>query len=341
MSLIQDASIVRDILLNRVAAGFIRDNERQYLDIANDIRDYLLSNPELTDYKKQRLERTIQELLVLVQLNNPDFSDIVEIEAKWQQQTLALVNPNAVLPPKEAITAAAKNVLIDGAAIGDWYKKIEQDTRFAIERSIRSGVAQGKTNAEIVKDIIGIRSQGEKGVEPLKVARRNAIDLVRTTVQAYANAGNMATIEANADIVKAVEATATLDNRTSITCRALDGKQWSMPDKKPIGHNLAYREPPYHRKCRTRLVPITRTFKELGLDMPEFERGTRASETGQIDQNIDMKAWLEKQDPSRVEKMLGKGRAQLFLDGKVTLSQMIDPRTLQPLTLQELQNLVD
>ena len=89
--------------------------------------------------------------------------------------------------------------------------------------------------------------------------------------------------------------------------------------------------------CRSSLVPVTKSFRELGIDADEIPEGTRASQYGQVSAGTDFGAWLKGQPREVIDDALGKGRADLFLSGKISMSQLVDPRTLKPLTLAELR----
>ncbi len=85
------------------------------------------------------------------------------------------------------------------------------------------------------------------------------------------------------------------------------------------------------------MVPVPKTWAELGIDMQELPDGTRASMEGQVNDKT-FADWLkhkEAKTPGFADKTLGKGRAELFRDGKLTMDQMISGG--KPLTLGELQ----
>jgi hypothetical protein len=84
------------------------------------------------------------------------------------------------------------------------------------------------------------------------------------------------------------------------------------------------------------LVGITKTFKELGIDLPEPARTTRASADGQVSDGTSFEQWLSKRTPAQQDEQLGKGRAQLWRDGTITLQQLLDLRG-NPLSLAGLE----
>lgn len=89
--------------------------------------------------------------------------------------------------------------------------------------------------------------------------------------------------------------------------------------------------------CRCSMVPVLKTWAELGINMDELPDGTRASMEGQVSDK-DFESWLKRKteaDPTFADRTLGKGRAELWRNGKITMDQMISGG--QPLTLSELR----
>jgi hypothetical protein len=108
-------------------------------------------------------------------------------------------------------------------------------------------------------------------------------------------------------------------------CGALDGKRWTNVTNKPIGHSVPYSRPTRHFKCRCSMVPVLKSWKELGIDLDELPDGTRASMDGQV-MDKDFSSWLKRKEtttPGFADRTLGKGRAELWRDGKITMDQMI------------------
>ena len=120
------------------------------------------------------------------------------------------------------------------------------------------------------------------------------------------------------------------------TCGVRDGKRWTTASKS-IGHSIPYTMPPQHFRCRCSMIPVLKTWEELGINMDELPDGTRASMEGQVNDKT-FADWLKRKEsetPGFADKTLGKGRAELFRDGKLTMDQMISGG--KPLTLAELK----
>jgi hypothetical protein len=107
-------------------------------------------------------------------------------------------------------------------------------------------------------------------------------------------------------------------------------------DNKPIGKkSLPYRELPAHFNCRSIYMPILKSFKEIGSDYPEMPKSTRSSMDGQVPEETTFKDFLDRKGEAFQDEVLGKGKAKLWRDGKITLQQLLD-QSGNPIPLKEL-----
>jgi hypothetical protein len=91
-----------------------------------------------------------------------------------------------------------------------------------------------------------------------------------SALRTYRNYGQEALADPqNSDIIKGVELLCALDERTCLTCLELDRSQ--NPPELPI-----------HKGCRCVKLPVIKTFKDLGIDIPELPESTRASAMGPV-----------------------------------------------------------
>lgn len=118
-------------------------------------------------------------------------------------------------------------------------------------------------------------------------------------------------------------------------CMARSNLEWDF-DHNPIGHTLQWNPPPSHWNCRSVLAPIRKTFRELGIDADEPTGRTRASAEGQIDRETSFDSFLKRRTKEQQDEQLGKGRADMFRNGKITLRQLLD-NAGNTLTLDELR----
>lgn len=330
-----DLYTIRQLLLQRLAAGEQLKLNRQFNDIAIELERALKSGKPLTDYQGRRLDGAIADLAKMVGVEIPQLDDLARLDAEFTQGSFAAIGITAQLPPKEVIEAIATNSLVQGATINQWFSRLNQEMRFDMARAVKVGVSLGETNAQIAKRIIG--AGGDKGPEALPRGRRDAIAVTRTAVQTIANDARLATFEANEDIIKEVQWISTLDSRTTDICIARSGLVWTFPDYKPKGHKIPWNGgPPAHWNCRSTVIPITKTFRELGIDRDEVPLSTRSSIDGQVAADLTFEKFLAGKPPQFADEMLGKGRAQLWREGKISFSDLLNLQG-QPLTLKQLE----
>lgn len=240
------------------------------------------------------------------------------------------------LPTNDYFASLKSEVMIMGAPSKDWWRGQSEDLKFKFSQQVRQGLANAETNQQIISRIVG--KNDLPGI--METARRNAAALVQTSVQTVASDARRSTYKANSDVIKGIQQVSTLDGHTSLVCIAYSECQWDL-DFKPIGtKKLSYNGgTPRHFNCRSAEVPITKTFKELGLNIPEPPSSTRASSDGQISADTSFKGFLDRKGKAYQDKMLGQGRADLWRAGKITLKDLVDGNG-RPLTLVQLQELV-
>ena len=202
---------------------------------------------------------------------------------------------------------------------------------------IRMGVLQGDTVSDMVRKVRGTRARAF-GDGILSIDRRSAEAMVRTAVGHTVSVARDNVYSANADVVKAVQWVSTLDSRTSEICRQHDGKTYTVDTHKPIGHTLPWLGGPgqAHWNCRSCSVPVFKSMKELGIDMPELPATeTRASMDGQVPATMTYAKWFGKQSAARQDEVIGATRGRLFRSGAVEFSQFANDKG-RTLTLKEL-----
>lgn len=88
--------------------------------------------------------------------------------------------------------------------------------------------------------------------------------------------------------------------------------------------------------CRSTQVPVTKSWRELGIDMDELEPSTRASMDGQVSAELTYSKWLQRQSRARQEEILGVTRAALVRDGKLPVDELYSDRGAY-LTIEQLR----
>lgn len=210
---------------------------------------------------------------------------------------------------------------------GEIFDALSEAKETAVRGAIRLGMIEGQGIPEIVRRLKGTKAaQYKDGI--LDVSRRHAETMVRTIVNSTSNAAVQATFAANSEVLRGWRFLATLDGKTSITCRSLSGTLW------PIGQGPI---PPRHPRCRSFATPEVKSFRELGFDdMPEYPPAKRASKNGLVDADMSMDTWMRSQSKGEVVDMLGKTRAELFWNGGLKIESFADNKGIV-YTLAELK----
>lgn len=239
------------------------------------------------------------------------------------------------LAPSPMLRALSDAQTILGAPAEDWWSQQSQRMVFSFSQQVRLGISQGETNAQLIQ-----RIRGTPSLPSLFDAPTHQIEaLVRTSAQSVAHTARLETYRANDDVIKGMQQQSTLDTRTSDICIAYDGAAWDL-DGNPInGTTLPFNGgPPRHFNCRSILVPIIKSWEELGsaVEVPEFESEVRASMDGEVPASTSFQDWFESRSESQQNEILGRGRAELFREGKITLQELLDQRG-RPLTLRQLE----
>lgn len=228
------------------------------------------------------------------------------------QVSVASVNASAVYT---AAMSRPFSVSKNGAVpLNEYLSGLEAGRSAKIRDALRLGYVEGETISQMVRRIQGTRALNyTDGL--MDESRRHVEGMVRTAVNHMSNFTRQSMYEANSDIVKGWMFVATLDGRTSITCASLSGKVF------PVGSGP---QPPRHINCRSTSTPVTRSFRELGIDIPEFRGGTRASMDGQIASDISFSDWLRGKGTAVQDEILGKTRADLFRANKIEVDRFTD-----------------
>jgi SPP1 gp7 family putative phage head morphogenesis protein len=260
---------------------------------------------------------------------------------------------------KEQLQRLAGDTLIKGRFQSQWWDQQAYDLKKQFEAAMRMGIYQGEGVAALVRRVSPI----------LNLKKSQAEAIVRTSVMATANQTKLDSFENNLDVISAVQWVSTLDSRTTEICVALDGKQWSLPEYEPIDHTVPFPGPIAHWNCRSTQIAVTKSWKELSgpkavnpPDLPPADIETifrqnleaKGFDAAAIDAIVakkkfqlngepaprqSMDQFLKRQTAQFQNDLLGVQKAQLWREGKITLTDLID-QTHRPLSIDELRALV-
>ncbi len=333
---LQDKILRNALQILRVTAGEQAAIDAIMRQLDKDLR-VLLATTALSDASKSQVTKLIRQAEQVIggayatAAGSVDTHELAVIVAQQTADLIGEVIPREIAAPRLPTT----EVLIEGAPTSAWWAKQGEDIAFRFAGAVRQGIANNETQEQIVARITGKR--GEPGL--MDIARRNARSLVHSSVMSAANEARLATFRKNSRVIKGVRWLATLDNHTCRTCGALDHAAWDLDGKPLEKTTLQFQLPPAHWGCRCVATPIPKTFRDIGLDIPEpDDAGMRASSAGPVKGDTTFATFLKRQPDSFVDEVLGKKRADLYRAGKITVRDLISG-TGRELTLDELKAL--
>lgn len=315
-----------------------------------------LASAKLTDWQSDRLEAVLYELQDLTAGVRS------ELTQQYTAMTVAVAAPsiteavgalsvgglaqgvnNVALAPAQLRTFFQETPL-GGRLIQDWVdSNFDYNVQGQLRQAINAGVLQGEGYPGLVKRV-------EDG---FGLARTDAVTLTRTFVSSANSEARDMVYKANSDVVKGWRSMSCGDNKVCPICLALHGREFKLGQ----GPTL-----PYHARCRCVALPVTISYRELGIPIDEMEHETdrwvirgRETANGEIEvRNVDEGGknkilrighyataddWFDSM--SNAEKRstsLGPGRTALLDSGKIKMKDLIRD-DYQPRTVAELKTL--
>lgn len=351
--LLQDESIRHQValqgyttnVLHRLLAVLNRSDKRLMAELAVKLADF---DPTL--FSMERLESLLTSVRSLSAATyaelgeelTKELREFVAYELSYQHQMLTEHLPVAVhvaAVSAEQVYAAAMARPFQGVLLKGAWAELDRNKMKKVREAIAQGFVEGKTTDQIIRELRGTRAKGfEDGL--IQKDRRDVEAVVRTALAHTAGVAQDNVMTANQDIIKALQWSSTLDLRTSPQCRIRDRLLYTPADHKPIGHKVPWGAGPgrLHWRCRSAQIPVLKSHKDLGIDVPEIEVGgkTRASMDGQLPADTSYADWIKKQSAARQNEVLGPTRARLLREGKLEMADLYSARG-ELLTLDDMR----
>lgn len=242
-----------------------------------------------------------------------------EYEISYQKQMLSTAIPVsfATVNPEQVFAAAYVQpfrISKDKAVpMAQYLLGLTELRARAVRDAVSLGFLESETTDSIVRRIRGTKARNyADGL--MNRPRRDIEGMVRTALNHTANVAQQNTYAANADVLKGWMFHATMDGRTSITCASLNGTVHPL-GKGPI--------PPRHINCRSAAAPVVKSFKDLGIDLPEFVTigETRATLDGQIAAETTFTDFLKSKPAAFQDEILGRTRGKLFRANEIAVDK--------------------
>ncbi|KAA0979892.1 phage head morphogenesis protein [Paeniglutamicibacter gangotriensis] len=169
-------------------------------------------------------------------------------------------------------------------------KPIPADTVRLMKRELIRGISVGANPRETARRIIK-RTEGQ-----FNGGLNRALVIARTETLDSFRAGALASAKKNTDILNGWRWSCSLSGRTCGACLSMHGQEFPVDAPGPEGHP----------SCRCARVDITRSWADLGFDIPEPE-----------DTFPDAREWYEGLTPDSQADILGKSRRDLLASGDI------------------------
>ena len=205
-------------------------------------------------------------------------ADPLDVGTNLLQQNIeeAVKGPGALM--KLTARQGAIIRMPDGTSIKKAFRGLAERQGELFSRAVLDGLLTGESTAAIARSLYGELGFSTEALTPRqvalaqtgnawKMAKHQVRTLVRTSVNATANAASQQVYRANPEVTKKYRWVATLDNRTSPICRNLDQSVYEY-GKGPTPAN------PPHFNCRSTTIPII-DYEGLGLSTPPNTQGYR------------------------------------------------------------------
>jgi SPP1 gp7 family putative phage head morphogenesis protein len=318
-------------------SGIMRKNE-------NALQTKILSmgNETLTKKRQKKIlewtKKANESLVKAVNIKSEkDFKELINNEVNFQADSIESSFPKEIeisttKPTVDTILNTAKIRPYEAKKMKQWFDGWSTDNLNIIENTVKSGVIRGQTISQMTRELFGTKSNNYKDGR-LQGNRNQLQSVVRTTTNHVINTTKDKFYRANDDIIKGYQWVSTLDSRTTIICINLDGKVDLYDGSKTELNGLV---PPAHFGCRSTTTPITKSWRELGIDKEEISMSTRASMNGQVSAKLTYPTWLKQQSTAFQKDVLGPVRYKAWKDGNVEINQFTDNKN-NILTIDQLK----
>lgn len=284
------------------------------------------------------------------------------IKTEWEKSAVGLIDyetsfaseamrqavdglPRAKLNPA-VILATAKREPIMGKFVDDMLSDVAKSQRGRLYAMMRQGFQSGKTNSQVVRDIIGTQALDHKdGI--MQITKRDIERVVRTSRNHLSSVAYEETYRRLG--VKYVVRVATLEGRTCIACASLDGKVYKIDEPRPPAtlhfncrcqYSPSFDDElvgnrPFVRALKVRKRDGSNRFRAID-EMTKSQRKDADLKAGQTQAKTTYASWFKNQDAEFQKQWLGPTRYKLYKKGELPIERFSDPLG-KPYTINELR----
>lgn len=256
-----------------------------------------------------------------------EYNNILSFDGKISDVSGAAVGFTDVAVSAGQLKSMIVDTPVGGALLSNW---VSTSFDAALVQNFKEEFGAGVLKGESIKKLMGRIPDG------MNMLNREMVSLTRTYIADINNRAAGEVYKANSDIIKEEQWSAALEvsgrgSSTCLRCACLHGSKY------PI--NSFHIRPPLHPSCRCFMVPLTVSFRDLGLNIDELEEvaqpytvrtpgaigtGRRGTilEAGQFRGNFE--EFLKSQPEKYSIELLGANRYRLLQEGKIRFSDLVD-----------------
>lgn len=345
------AEVSNQIALTRLSAG----EARTVLPFLREIVKYLeerlakegdsIANKKRLDILLSDVKSKLDEIYTEWELSFFDdvLPEIAVEQALFQSKAINTTVPDyqSVIPTAEQLLTAAKvNPLVINKNLGsvnfDKYIKAWKPQEIErINNAIKGGFYSGQTPQQITRNLVGNKSQGYKN-GLVNISKNTIYTVVKTSINHMSVTAKDEFNKQNKDLIIGYEIVATLDSKTSDTCKHYDGRKFYYKN----GRNQP--KPPFHPNCRSTTSPLLDSkydFLDEGGTRPSIGEKDGEKVAKKVPSDMTYYEWLKTQPSSLQNEALGKTKAMIFRNAGITeeeFNKASRDRLNQPLTIKEM-----
>ena len=236
--------------------------------------------------------------------------DVSIDEVSWQSKLFDDTLPvkyETLLPGTDLLRTLALKTPFSGKVLSEWTQQLGRQTLARFNQAVKLGLVNGETVDQVARRIRGLRKNGFRdGV--LGWQRYEAQTLARTAMSHAQSQAREAMLEANSRLLKGWKWSAALDTKTCVACANLDGKLFHKGENRP--------QIPLHFGCRCSWVGVTKSFRDIGIDIDDVPKGHRWTMNGDVPADTTYGKWIGTQTRGTQLEALGRGRFDRFKAGE-------------------------
>ena len=338
---------IYDKVVDRTAMLRYHENELnakigKVIDVhQNEVSSIVRRNPpKLTPALRQEIENEV--VSTYAQLHSTSSKSLLELvndQLQYSFQTIDAAIGNIWRTAKPARRVSEEIVLerpiYSDTTLAQGWKGLATGERKRIEQIIRRGVADGKDEIAISKDLL-------RG-NAFNISKSQSQGLARTAMTSVYSQADHEVYKANAAALRGWQYVAVLDSRTTPLCAARDGKIFEVGD-------IAFL-PPAHWHCRSTTTPVVKSYEDFGkLDnvaqvrkrnLDGLSNRMIAFYDGQPPLGETYNTWLLRQPVDVQLRHLGDyKKLEMLRSGQLTLDKFVNDAGKR-LTVKELRQLTD